>query len=42
MSKPPADVSKPIDKQYCDTVVNFLLKIACQVRLFSVPCWLVY
>jgi len=31
MSKPPVDVSKPIDKQYCDTVVNFLLRIACQV-----------
>jgi len=34
MSKPPADVNKPIDKQYCDTVVNFLLRIACQVRLY--------
>ena len=31
VSKPPADASKPIDKQYCDTVVNFLLRIACQV-----------
>uniref|UniRef100_A0A0L8IF18 Non-specific serine/threonine protein kinase n=1 Tax=Octopus bimaculoides TaxID=37653 RepID=A0A0L8IF18_OCTBM len=25
------DVNKPIDKQYCDSVVNFLLRIACQV-----------
>ena len=28
------DVSKPIDKQYCDAVVNFLLRIACQVIQF--------
>ncbi|CAH1788418.1 unnamed protein product [Owenia fusiformis] len=26
------DVTKPIDKQYCDAVVNFLLRIACQVN----------
>lgn len=26
------DVNKPIDKQYCDAVVNFLLRIACQVN----------
>ena len=26
------DVSKPIEKQYCDAVVNFLLRIACQVN----------
>ena len=28
------DASKPIDKQYCDAVVNFLLRIACQVTQF--------
>ncbi|KAL5007444.1 hypothetical protein ScPMuIL_016250 [Solemya velum] len=26
------DSSKPIDKQFCDAVVNFLLRIACQVN----------
>ncbi|KAI0213609.1 Transformation/transcription domain-associated protein [Lamellibrachia satsuma] len=26
------DTSKPIDKQFCDAVVNFLLRIACQVN----------
>ena len=26
------DASKSIDKQYCNTVVNFLLRIACQVN----------
>lgn len=31
------DVNKPIDKQYCDAVVNFLLRIACQVRKSSSP-----
>ena len=25
------EVGKPIEKMYCDAVVNFLLKIACQV-----------
>lgn len=25
------DANKPIEKQYCDAVVNFLLRIACQV-----------
>lgn len=36
-SLPGADalLSKPIDKQHTDTVVNFLIRIACQVaRLF--------
>ena len=28
---------KPIDKQYCDAVVNFLLRIACQVIGFPTP-----
>ncbi|XP_052799623.1 transformation/transcription domain-associated protein-like isoform X2 [Mya arenaria] len=27
----PAEGTKPIEKQYCDAVVNFLLRIACQV-----------
>ena len=27
---------KPIEKNYCDAVVNFLLRIACQVWLVSV------
>ncbi|BFZ01386.1 hypothetical protein BsWGS_04423 [Bradybaena similaris] len=27
-----SDVNKPIDKQYCDAVANFLLRIACQVN----------
>ncbi|XP_055874365.1 transformation/transcription domain-associated protein-like isoform X5 [Biomphalaria glabrata] len=27
-----SDVNKPIDKQYCDCVANFLLRIACQVN----------
>ena len=26
-----SETSKPIDKQYCDAVVNFLLRIACHV-----------
>ncbi|XP_041366452.1 transformation/transcription domain-associated protein-like [Gigantopelta aegis] len=26
------DVNKPIEKQFCDAVVNFLLRIACQVN----------
>ena len=26
------DANRPIDKQYCDAVVNFLLRIACQVN----------
>ncbi|XP_064648217.1 transformation/transcription domain-associated protein-like isoform X2 [Lineus longissimus] len=26
------DANKPLEKQYCDTIVNFLLRIACQVR----------
>jgi len=32
-SLPGADalLSKPIDKQHTDTVVNFLIRIACQV-----------
>ena len=25
------EADRPIDKQYCDAVVNFLLRIACQV-----------
>ena len=30
--------SKPIEKSYCDAVVNFLLRIACQViHSFSIP-----
>ncbi|XP_048245320.1 transformation/transcription domain-associated protein-like isoform X4 [Haliotis rufescens] len=27
-----SDVTKPVEKQYCDAVVNFLLRIACQVN----------
>ncbi|KAH9524764.1 hypothetical protein Btru_027783 [Bulinus truncatus] len=27
-----SDINKPIDKQYCDCVANFLLRIACQVN----------
>ncbi|RUS77842.1 hypothetical protein EGW08_014394 [Elysia chlorotica] len=27
-----SDINKPIDKQYCDAVDNFLLRIACQVN----------
>ena len=30
------DASKPIDKQYCDAVVNFLLRIACQVNFLVI------
>ena len=30
-SKPVAGDSKAIEKHYCDAVVNFLLRIACQV-----------
>ena len=29
--KASVESTKPIEKQYCDTVVNFLLRIACQV-----------
>ena len=28
-----AESNKPIEKLYCDAVVNFLLKIACQVHV---------
>lgn len=37
-SLPGADalLAKPIDKQYTDTVVNFLIRVACQVRVPSV------
>ncbi|KAK6165821.1 hypothetical protein SNE40_022660 [Patella caerulea] len=31
-----SDLNKPIDKAYCDAVVNFLLRIACQVNEVSV------
>ncbi|ESP00831.1 hypothetical protein LOTGIDRAFT_140419, partial [Lottia gigantea] len=31
-----SDLNKPIDKIYCDGVVNFLLRIACQVNEASV------
>ncbi|XP_074658755.1 transformation/transcription domain-associated protein-like [Tubulanus polymorphus] len=30
-SRSTAESNKPLDKQYCDAVVNFLLRIACQV-----------
>ena len=30
------DIMKPIDKQYCDAVVSFLLRIACQVKDFHI------
>lgn len=29
--KSQSDTNRPIDKQHCDAVVNFLLRIACQV-----------
>ena len=29
---PKFDSTKPIDKMSCDNVVNFLLRLACQVR----------
>ena len=41
-SLPGADslLAKPIDKQHTDTVVNFLIRVACQVRVLNVLCHL--
>jgi len=30
-AKTVTEVNKPIEKQYCDTIVNFLLRLACHV-----------
>ena len=40
-SLPGADslLAKPIDKQHTDTVVNFLIRVACQVRLLKGFCY---
>jgi len=27
----PADASKPLEKGHCDSIVNYLLRLACQV-----------
>lgn len=33
LSKEEGDINKPIDRAHADAVINFLIKLACQVRV---------
>lgn len=34
------DAAKPLDRQHVDVVINLLLRLACQVFILLVDCWI--